>query len=257
MTMDRMIMDCSKTRELTLDLLRGTLPAGPAEEMRAHLETCAACRAHVEAERALGEVLAAKLPRHAAPAALRRRVAADWPGAAPARPVGRVRGFAVAATLAVVLAAAVGGTTAVVVEGRAQTRAVATEAFNDHLRMLEGAPLAEVRGGLHEVKPWFGGRLDFAPALGFAGNDDFPLQGGAVEPFLDRRAAVFVFKRRLHTASLFVVMDDGLAFPRHPTTRMVRGFNLMLWRAGDQGYVLVSDLNAAELGALQKLIAAP
>ncbi|HLK91462.1 MAG TPA: zf-HC2 domain-containing protein [Polyangia bacterium] len=250
-------MDCNRARELTLDFLRGTLPAGPAEEMRAHLAGCAACRAHLEAERALGEVLAAKLPRHEAPPALRRRLAADWPGAARARPVGRVRGFAVAATLAVVLAAAVGGTTAVVVEGRAQTRAVATEALNDHLRVLEGAPLAEVRGGLHEVKPWFGGRLDFAPALAFAGNADFPLQGGAVEPFLDRRAAIFVFKRRLHTATLFVVMADGLAFPRHLTTRTVRGFNLFLWRAGEQGYVLASDLSLPELGTLQKLIAAP
>src|SRR5579871_3325799 len=230
-------MDCNRARELTLDFLRGTLPAGPAEEMRAHLAGCAACRAHLEAERALGEVLAAKLPRHEAPPALRRRLAADWPGAARARPVGRVRGFAVAATLAVVLAAAVGGTTAVVVEGRAQTRAVATEALNDHLRVLEG------------------GRLDFAPALAFAGNADFPFQGGAVEPFLDRRAAIFVFKRRLHTATLFVVMADGLAFPRHLTTRTVRGFNLFLWRAGEQGYVLASDLSLPELGTLQKLIA--
>ena len=120
-----------------------------------------------------------------------------------------------------------------------------------------GAPLAQVAGGLHEVKPWFGGKLDFAPAVQFAGNDDFPLQGGAVEPFLDRRAAVFVYRRRLHTASLFVVQGEGLAFPTTLRTRIVRGFSVALWTAGGQGYALVSDLDLRELLELQAEIASP
>jgi anti-sigma factor RsiW len=254
-------MNCDKVRELTLDLLRGTLDPAQAEAVRAHLPTCPACRAHVEAERALGDVLASKLPRHAVPAPLRQRLAAGWPEAGAARPAprprARAREIAFAAALAIVLAVVAGGTTAVVVEGRARSRAAATEVLNDHLRVLAGAPLAQVTGGLHEVKPWFGGKLDFAPTVGFAGNADFPLQGGAVEPFLDRRAAVFVYKRRLHTASLFVVMADGLAFPERLRTETVRGFNLVLWRSGGQGYALVSDLSLPELVALQKLIAAP
>lgn len=250
-------MNCDKLRELTLDLLRGALAPAEAGAVRAHLATCAACRAHVEAERALGDVLASKLPRHAAPTALRQRLAAGWPEAAAARPRARVRALAFAAALSVALAVVAGGTTAVVVEGRARSRALATEALNDHLRVLEGAPLAQVTGGLHEVKPWFGGKLDFAPTVGFAGNADFPLQGGAVERFLDRRAAVFVYRRRLHTASLFVVMPDGLAFPDRLRTEAARGFNLALWRSGGQGYVLVSDLSLPELLTLQKLIAAP
>jgi anti-sigma factor RsiW len=132
-----------------------------------------------------------------------------------------------------------------------------SEIVNDHLRVLGGAPLAQVTGGLHEVKPWFGGKLDFAPTVRFAGNTDFPLQGGAVEPFLDRRAAVFVYKRRLHTASLFVVMADGLAFPTQLRAQAVRGFNVAVWREGDQGYALVSDLNLSELLELKRQIAAP
>jgi len=254
-----MIMDCHKTRELTLDLLRGRLLPDVAEEVRAHLATCAACRAHVEAERALGEVLEAKLPRHAAPPALRQRLAAGWPGEEPVprppRVRARVRELAFAGALSLALAAAVGVTTGLVVDNRAAATRLETEAVNDHLRVLEGAPLAKVTGGLHEVKPWFGGKLDFAPAVAFAGDAEFPLAGGAVEPFLDRRAAIFVYKRRLHTASLFVVMADGLAFPRDLRTQTLRGFNLMLWRSGEQGYLLASDLSLPELATLQKLIA--
>jgi len=255
-------MDCSKVRELSVDLQRGALAAQPADEARAHLLTCAACRAHAEAERALSDTLEAKLPRFAAPIALQRRIAAGWPASgstarAPRRPWTRGRGIAAAAALSAALAVVVGGTTAVVVQDHADARRVADEAVNDHLRVLGGAPLAQVTGGLHEVKPWFGGKLDFAPTVGFAGNAEFPLQGGAVEPFLDRRAAVFVYKRRLHTASLFVVPADGLTFPATVRTRTIHGFSLAIWRSGEQGYALVSDLGLPELLDLQKLIASP
>lgn len=255
-------MDCDNARELNLDGLRGRLSSELAEQLREHLSTCASCRNHAEAERVLSEVLDARLPQYAAPLALKRRLAASWPAPAPlarARPRigigrrGRAAAMAMAAAAAVILV--VSGTTAFFVQQRSELSRLESETVNDHLRMLEGAPLAQVTGGLHEVKPWFGGKLDFAPAVQFAGNDDYPLQGGAVEPFLDRRAAVFVYRRRLHTASLFVVQGDGLAFPSTLRTQIVRGFNVALWQAGGQGYALVSDLNLPELLELQAEIA--
>src|SRR6185369_13609046 len=83
-----------------------------------------------------------------------------------------------------------------------------------HLRVLVSEhPLEIESGGMHQVKPWFTGRLDFAPVVPFLGDDEFPLQGGAVGYFLDRKAATFVYKRRLHTISLFVFRADGLSFP--------------------------------------------
>jgi len=252
-------MDCDEARDLNLDGLRGRLAPGPEAELREHLSACAACRSHAAAERVLGEALDALLPRQAAPAGLKRRLAASWPAslqAAPRRVGWPARSIAMAAAAAA-LALAVGGSTAVFVERRSALRHLESETVNDHLRMLEGAPLARVTGGLHEVKPWFAGKLDFAPALRFAGNDEFPLQGGAVEPFLDRRAAVFVYKRRLHTASLFIVPSEGLAFPTRLHTRIVRGFSVALWSAGGQGYALVSDLGLLELLELQGAIASP
>ena len=255
-------MDCGKARELNLNGLRGRLSAELAAELLEHLSTCAPCRDHAEAERVLSEVLDARLPQYAAPLALKRRLAASWPTSTRAAPAPRriwspawasASAMAAAAALALVVA----GSTAFFVQQRSELRQLESETVNDHLRMLGGAPLAQVAGGLHEVKPWFGGKLDFAPAVRFAGNDDFRLQGGAVEPFLDRRAAVFVYKRRLHTASLFVVEGDELAFPTSLRTGIVRGFSVALWKAGGQGYALVSDLNVPELLELQAEIAAP
>jgi anti-sigma factor RsiW len=255
-------MDCGKARELNLNGLRGRLSSEPAAELREHLSTCAPCRDHAEAERVLSEVLDARLPQHAAPLALKRRLAASWPASTPAPPAPRrIWRRARAASMAMAAAAAVtvvvGGSTAFFVQQRSELRQLESETVNDHLRMLGGTPLAQVAGGLHEVKPWFGGKLDFAPVVRFAGNDDFPLQGGAVEPFLDRRAAVFVYKRRQHTASLFVVRGDGLAFPTSLRTGIVRGFSVALWKAGGQGYALVSDLDLRELLELQAQIGSP
>jgi anti-sigma factor RsiW len=86
----------------------------------------------------------------------------------------------------------------------------------------------------------------------FPGDADFPLRGGAVEYFLDRRAAVAVYGRRLHVVTLLVTRPDGLPWPdagRSLTTRS-RGFNVRLWRAHGLAYALVSDLDATELGQL-------
>ena len=254
-------MDCDEARELNLDGLRGRLSSEPAAELREHLSTCVRCREHVEAELALDELLDARLPQHAAPLALKRRLAAGWPApSSAALGARRVWGRGRAAVLGMAAAAAVtlvAGSTAVFVQQRSELVQLETESVNDHLRMLGGTPLAQVTGGLHEVKPWFGGKLDFAPAVRFAGNDAFPLQGGAVEAFLDRRAAVFVYKRRKHTISLFVVEAAGLAFPTGLRSRTVRGFSVALWQAGGQGYVLVSDLDLSELLELHAEIASP
>jgi anti-sigma factor RsiW len=150
---------------------------------------------------------------------------------------------------------------------RAPDHALVVEAVNDHLRVLySDHPLEVESGGIHRVKPWFAGRLDFAPVIDFAGDDDFPLQGGSVGYFIDRKAATFVFKRRLHEITLFIFRADGLHWPGMglrpigPARGIVetsRGFHVALWRQGDLGYALVSDVNEADLVALAAKIAGP
>lgn len=225
------------------------------------------------ADRALAEALAHRLPRRAAPEALKRRLeeqlarrsGPDHVSSPPSRSAGRssrfVRGAVPALAVGLALAAGVALYYEHVVLPRAQAIAqLETEAVNDHLRILYSErPLDVQSGGFHQVKPWFSGRLDFAPVVAFAGDDDFPLQGGALSYFLDRKAAAFVFKRRLHTISLFVFRADGLPLSTGAPVPMgrvqaraarVRGFNVLLWRDGELGYALVSDVDAADLAAL-------
>jgi anti-sigma factor RsiW len=72
-----------------------------------------------------------------------------------------------------------------------------------------------------------------------------------VEYFLDRRAAVAVYGRRLHVITLIVARADGLPWPAgRPLATRAQGFNLRLWRSGELAYALVSDLDARELAEL-------
>ncbi len=72
-------MDCRDARLHLLDYQRGRLARRAREEIHAHLETCEACAGEEAAEEALTEALEQRLPQHAAPLALKRRLAARWP----------------------------------------------------------------------------------------------------------------------------------------------------------------------------------
>jgi anti-sigma factor RsiW len=238
-----------------MDRRRGALDPASKSEVDAHLAGCEACRHEDVADAELSKVLDERLPRRRAPASLRRSLEARW-DPPPARRAPRfARGFAT-------MAAGAALATLVLFAWRATTSsdAMLTEAVNDHLRVLYSEHPVEVEsGGLHQVKPWFAGRVDFAPVVPFAGDDDFPLQGGSVAYFLDRKAATFVFKRRLHVITLFVFPAAGMPWPAvatrpvgdaRGTLESSRGFHVLLWRQGDLGYALVSDVDAKELETL-------
>jgi anti-sigma factor RsiW len=208
-------MDCNEALTHLLAHQRSSLAPELLTALEAHLEGCERCRREDAADQALSVALE-RLPRRAAPEALKRGVRARL-GERQAPGVSRFK-----RTLLTLAAAALLALIALLVWRTPQSSdAMVAEAVNDHLRVLYSAhPLDVESGGIHQVKPWFAGRLDFAPAVAFDGDDDFPLQGGAVAYFLDRKAAAFEYKRRL------------------------------LWRDGELGYALVSDVNEGELVAL-------
>lgn len=224
--------------------------------MDAHVQGCAVCTHEAAAEQLLTAALEGRLPQYAAPVALKRRLAAQWPGLVAPEP-SAWRRWSRSLIPAVAVAAVLLMIVPLYSQREGEQGSVMTEAVNDHLRILSSQhPLDIENGGMHQVKPWFEGRLDFAPVVRFLGDQDFPLQGGAVGYYLDRKAAVFVFHRRLHAISLLVFRADGLPWPTRGLQRIgraqahasaARGFNLVLWREGELGYALVSDVDMPEL----------
>ena len=231
---------CNDLRPLLRDAARGLLDAQRAALVSAHLQTCAACRALSDEEHALDQLLEEKLPQRPASLALKRRLEARLPPVAPPPRASRARR---AALLALPLAAC--AALLLLVRPRLDGRdPLVTEAIADHLRVVyREQPVDVESGGPHRVKPWFTGRLDFAVPQVYGGDQEFTLVGGAVALFQDRKAALLVYKRQLHTISLFVFPAEGLTLPGEPRLRQSRGFSVVLWRQGDLGYALTSDLN--------------
>jgi len=82
--------------------------------------------------------------------------------------------------------------------------------------------------------------------------------------FMDRKTATLVYARRLHSISVFVFRADGLPWPRAGLERQgrleihrtaSRGFNVLLWREGELGYALVSDVDPRDLALLATKLA--
>jgi len=133
----------------------------------------------------------------------------------------------------------------------------------DHLRLLVSQRPVEVEsGGPHQVKPWFEGRLDFAPEVPLPEVADLRLRGGSVGWLLDRRAALLQYTLRLHRVTLLAYRSEGLApagalavGPEPARVVPLRGFGVAAWRAGELEYALVSDVNPPELLSLAQAMA--
>jgi anti-sigma factor RsiW len=265
-------MTCDDARLRLLDLRRGRLAPDEDRELRAHLETCAGCaRARAE-EDVVTDLLERRLPVYPAPAALKRRLAmlaSAVPSPAEPAVVRRPRRWARIAMPAMAAAAslAIAGTAVLVDRSVGRDRAVVTaltgEAVSDHLRVLQRDRRVDVEsGGTHQVKPWFEGKLDFAPSVPAPVAPDMRLEGATVGYFLDRKAAVVVYGLRRHVLTLLVFRGDGLDWPREleqrervPVSAAARGFHVFVWRSGGLGYALVGDADPAELAGIAAKLA--
>lgn len=246
---------CVELQPLLRDAGRGRLAGERAALVAAHLATCAACRAISDEECALDQLLEEKIPQRPASLALKRRLTARLPPLAQTAPPSRALRTRRAALIALPLAACA-ALLLVLRPGPGARDPLVAEAIADHLRVVyREQPVDVESGGPHRVKPWFTGRLDFAVPQVYGGDQEFTLAGGAVALFQDRKAALLVYKRQLHTISLFVFPGDGLTLPSALSVRQSRGFSVVLWRQGDLGYALTSDLNGGDLLTLARRIA--
>lgn len=74
-----------------------------------------------------------------------------------------------------------------------------------------------------------------------------PADGSTACDMLSRHGLVSITRQRRRHVLVFRV--DGLAWTRDAHERhttSVRGFNVIVWRAGELGYALVSDVDARD-----------
>ena len=171
---------CADRDYLLHALLDDELDAANAAACEAHLKTCAGCAAEYERLRALREMLAEPALRHPAPDGLRARIEAALPSKAPnalPAPPSRLAWAALGAGLSAAASVAL-----VLITQQPTGRGIEQQIVASHVRSLLASHLVDVvTSDQHVVKPWFNGRIDFAPPTPDLKAQCFPLAGGRLD----------------------------------------------------------------------------
>jgi anti-sigma factor RsiW len=112
-----------------------------------------------------------------------------------------------------------------------------------HVRSLLADHLTDVAtSNQHVVKPWFNGRLDFAPPVVDLADRGFPLAGGRVDYIGGRVVAALVYRRNGHVINLFIRPTGGRAV----RSAQEDGYTIESWTEGGLDFSAVSDLSPNE-----------
>lgn len=266
---------CDSCRVRILSYLDDRLQGAELDEFLAHLEDCSNCRASVETERSLSQVLRRSRPLYSAPSALRARVAATVKQhtaahaqksfnervkrllgsrfADPARRVGRLRFLAASLAFMAMLLAFVPH---FVRQARAADyveKAVAT-----HRSYLDGhLPVGLQSNSPEQVCAWFSGKVEFTfrlPKAQITPNSTpaYQLTGGSLVKYRGKPAAVVTYQKQNEKISLIVASADSAVVAGGEEVRSGKltfhyrteeGFNVVTWTTHGQSYALVSSLS--------------
>ncbi|PCE25951.1 anti-sigma factor [Paraburkholderia acidicola] len=132
------------------------------------------------------------------------------------------------------------------------------ELVDSHIRSLQFDHLSDVIStDKHTVKPWFDGKLDYAPPVVDLVQQGYPLIGGRLDYLDGRSVAVMVYRYKLHPINLYVWPGkDASATPPRIVER--QGYHLAHWTTAGMNYWAITDAGEAELnGFVTDLLAHP
>jgi len=132
---------------------------------------------------------------------------------------------------------------------------LAQEIVSNHVRslQLETHRADVISSDQHTVKPWFDGKLDFAPPVKDFSSQGFPLIGGRLEYLNNRAVAALIYQRQKHYINLYIWPAEQ----RNATGEVAgkrQGYNLLHWTNSGMNYWAVSDLNSVELHEFARLV---
>jgi len=251
-----MAVECERARALIDAYVDRELAVDVSAEMQQHIESCAACRARYEGRRALSAHLQEPGLYRAAPAGLRRRVVEAIAAESPPASLRPARRQWLQLAAACIAAAVVGSGTTYLSLISGDRRSLTDEVVANHVRSLlvENRVIDVPSSDEHTVKPWFNGKLDFAPPVVDLTSDGFPLLGGRLDYVDQRTVAALVYRHRQHIINLFLWPTDGGAGNGGVAATSLQGYHVIHWSGGGMTYWAVSDLNPEDLKAFGDLV---
>ena len=246
-------MPCDLTGTHLHAYLDGELDAAGAASFEHHLHSCTECTVALDSEQSLRRTISGAQLYERAPLALRKRIVVSLPGDAPTRSMGFSflpwAALATAALLFVVFGAQLFHS----VKSRSDSATMASAAVDAHLRSLQPGHLMDIPSSdQHTVKPWFDGKVDFAPAVHDFADSGFPLLGGRLDVLSGRNSAALIYGRRKHVINVFILEASSQQQPEASGTE--HGYHWLSWQENGFSYIAVSDVAAPDLYQLRDLL---
>lgn len=194
-------------------------------------------------------------PSAGTPGASGARAGQGWSSGGAAAAVSR---GGLLAGLALVLMAAV-ASAVLLVRRPAGNGLFVNELVASHVRAeLSGRDIDVVSTDQHTVKPWFNGRLDYAPPVEDLAASGFALTGGRLDYVGHRRVAVLIYRYRKHVIDVYVLptSDAGKSGARAPLATQSDGYAVRRWQGAGMTWWAVSDAESSVLAGFESALAA-
>ena len=252
-------MRCQRADELIHGYLDGELDLARSLEVEQHMRECEICARAFRNQTMLRSSLKEASLYYGAPEKLKKRIQSSLRQEAKSEVSKRAFGWrwlTVGASLAFMLLIGLAVWRLVPSSIRSSgDELLAQEIVSDHVRSLQmpGHLTDVLSSDQHTVKPWFDGKVDFAPPVKDFAGQDFRLYGGRLEYLNNRTVATLVYQRRLHYINLYIWPAEQ-AGPTGEMTTQRQGYNLVHWTSSGMNYWAISDLNSVELHEFAHLV---
>jgi anti-sigma factor RsiW len=254
---------CETAQELIHGYLDGELDLSRSLEVEQHMQECQVCASAYRNQTALRSAFKNSSLYYSAPETLEKRIRASLRREAKSE-VGRRsfgwRWLAVGVALASVLLMALVVWRAVPGLRPSGDDLLAQEIVSNHVRslQLESHRADVISSDQHTVKPWFDGKLDFAPPVKDFSSQGFPLIGGRLEYLNNRAVAALIYQRQKHFINLYIWPAEQSPAEQRKAAGEVpgkrQGYNLLHWTNAGMNYWAISDLNGVELHEFARLV---
>ena len=248
-------MDHEQAFELLPGYLDQELSLSEALEFERHMAGCEQCQQVYAQHRSVSAQLRQADLRVEAPAELVKRIKAALPGRpslwqrlvelSGSRSGGGSLGWAPVGAMVMSVVALTWSAGLYLSVPSSETR-LSQELVDNHIRSLQFNHLSDVIStDRHTVKPWFDGKLDFAPPVVDLAQQGYPLVGGRLDYLNGRPVAVMVYRYKLHPINLYVWPGDDAGATPHIYQR--QGYHLAHWSAAGMNYWAITDAGDMEL----------
>jgi anti-sigma factor (TIGR02949 family) len=249
-------MTCDVSRSMLYAYLDSELDAPRAAEFEQHLEGCPGCARVLEAQESLRSSIQRAQLYEPLPFGLENKIRRSLRDASTSPATKKLAAWRwLAAAAAIVLFVGVSWKYGPKFHNDSGLFAstAAGEIVDAHIRSLQPGHLTDVSStDQHTVKPWFDGRVPFAPPVRDFAEEGFPLIGGRLDVLQGQNVAALVYGRRKHFINVFVWPERAGESEQY--TGAKNGYQWISWRQGELRLCAVSDTNRDDLVALKDLL---